>query len=89
VRITLSEKGIIGKELFEMVQEAKKGETMPVRFLRRTRHWTDGGIIGSKAFVLKVACQFRDVKKVMKTQFGHGKTQNGVSIYSYKMLRNT
>jgi len=89
VRITLSEKGIIGKELFEMVQEAKKGETMPVRFLRRTRHWTDGGIIGSKAFVRKIACQFRDTKKVMKKQFSHGKTPGGVSIYCYKMLRNT
>ena len=28
-----------------------KGDSMPVRFLRRTRYWTDGAIIGSKAFV--------------------------------------
>jgi REP element-mobilizing transposase RayT len=89
VRIIISEKGIVGKELHKIVQEAKKGETMPMRFLRRTRHWTDGGIIGSKAFVQEIACQFRDKKRVIKKQFSHGKTQDSVSIYCYKMLRNS
>jgi hypothetical protein len=88
VRITLYEKGIIGEELHEIVQEAKKGETMPIKFLRRTRHWTDGGIIGSKSFVQEIACKFRDKKRVMKKQFSHGKTNNGISLYCYKMLRN-
>jgi REP element-mobilizing transposase RayT len=88
VRIVISEKGIAGKELHKIVQEAKKGETMPMRFLRRTRHWTDGGIIGSKAFVLEIACQFRDKKRVVKKQFSHGQTSSGLSIYCYKMLRN-
>ena len=48
----------MGEELDETVKKAKRGETMPVRFLRRTRHWTDGGIIGSKEFIQKTACYF-------------------------------
>jgi REP element-mobilizing transposase RayT len=88
VRITVSEQGIEGEELQEIINKAKKGETMPMKFLRRTRHWTDGGIIGSKAFIREIACQFRDKDRVIKKQFSHGKTINGTSIYCYKMLRN-
>ena len=34
----------------------EKGDSMAVRFLRRTRYWTDGAIIGSKGFVDGFAC---------------------------------
>jgi len=86
-RIIASEKGVMGEELAETVKKARKGETMPVRFLRRTRHWTDGGIIGSKEFIQKTACYFRDNERVMKKKFSHGKTVNGNSLYCYKILR--
>ena len=60
---------------------------MQLRFLRRTKHWTTGKIIGSKEFVQKIACMSRDKTKVMKKQFAHGKTIDGTSLYSYSILR--
>jgi putative transposase len=70
---------------------AKRGETMPVCFLRRTRHWTDGAIIGSKAFVQEMGCQFEERSRVMKRQFSRGKApvaQGGQQpLYCLKQLR--
>ena len=86
-RVMESERGLSGEKLDEAVKLAKKGESMPIRFLRRTRHWTDGGIIGSKAFVQKVACYFNEKEKVLKKQFSHGITPNSKDLYCYKMLR--
>ena len=70
------------------VAKARKGETMPVQFLRRMRHISDGGIIGSKNFVLETASHFRDRKDVLKKKFSHGQTASGTDIYCYKQLRN-
>ena len=86
-RIMESERGLSGEELHDAVESAKKGDSMPLRFLRRTRHWTDGGIIGSKAFVQKIACYFRDKEKVLNKQFSHGITANKKDLYCFKMLR--
>ena len=87
MRVMESERGVRGEKLDEAVNTAKKGESMPLRFLRRTRHWTYGGIIGSKAFVLETACYFRDKEKVLKKQFSHGKTSHNQSIYCFKILK--
>ena len=81
------ESGLTGEELHSRVEELKRGETMPVRFLRRTRHWTDGGIIGSKAFVRTVACRFRDESDVMRKRFSRGEIDAGPPLYCYKVLR--
>ena len=66
---------------------ARKGESMPVKYLRRIRHITDGGIIGSKLFVQETASLFREKKCVMKKKFSHGKTDDGITLYCYKYLR--
>ena len=50
----------------EIKEQAKRKESMPLRFLRRIRHWTDGLIIGNKAFVQEAAAQFYDRKRVLK-----------------------
>lgn len=68
--------------------KARRGDTMPVQFLRKMRHITDGGIIGSKLFVLETASRFRDRKMVIKKKLSHGKTPSGVHLYCYKQLRN-
>ncbi len=76
------------EEIEAAVEKARKRETMPVQFLRRMRHITDGGIIGSKIFVLETALYFRDRKKVIKKKFTHGKTADGIDLYCYKQLRS-
>jgi len=67
-----------------------KGDSMPVRFLRRTRYWTDGAIIGSKAFVQEVACQFEDADnhaRLLKKQLSRGSTPGGGVLHCFKRLR--
>ena len=86
-RVIESERGVSGEELEKSIESAKKGESMPLRFLRKTRHWTDGGIIGTKTFVVETACCFRDKEKVLKKQFSHGITSHNQSIYCFKILR--
>ncbi len=82
------EAGQSGEELNETVQKAKKGVSMPLRYLRRTRHWTDGGIIGSKEFVLNVAMHFvKDKEKLLNKQFSCGRTDVGEYLYCFKRLR--
>ena len=54
-QITAKEAGGCPEEIEEAVEQAEKKETMPLRFMRRTRHWSDGVIIGSKAFIQEVA----------------------------------
>jgi REP-associated tyrosine transposase len=81
------EAGQNGEELFETVQKAKKGVSMPLRYLRRTRHWTDGGIIGSKEFILNMAAHFvKDKEKLLKKQLSCGKTDTGEYLYCFKRL---
>ena len=81
------EQGALLHERDLAAKKAKKGETMPVRYLRRMRHISDGGIIGSKLFVQETASRFREKSKVMKKKFSHGKTSEGIDLYCYKQLR--
>ena len=81
------EAGQYGEELYETVQKSKKGVSMPIRCLRRTRHWTDGGIIGSKEFILNMAGYFvMDKKKLLKKQLSCGRTDTGEYLYCFKRL---
>jgi REP-associated tyrosine transposase len=86
-RTIACETGQSSEELYETVQKAKKGVSMPLRYLRRTRHWTDGGIIGSKEFILNVATHFtKDKEKLLKKQLSCGKTDTGEYLYCFKRL---
>ena len=75
-------------EIEAAVAKARRGATMPVQFLRRMRHITDGGIIGSKIFVIETASRFREKTNVLKKKFSHGRTVAGTDIYCYKQLRS-
>ncbi len=86
-RIIAVETGIRGEELDRAVQKAKKGVSMPLRYLRRTRHWTDGGIIGSKEFIFNTAMHFvKERDKLLKRQLSCGENVNGEYLYCYKRL---
>jgi REP element-mobilizing transposase RayT len=80
------EENLTSEEINEEIEKARKNETMPIRFLRRTRHFTDGGIIGSKRFIQETATLFREKKKVMKKQFSRGRSVSGY-LYCFKNLR--
>ena len=86
-RIIVHESGGTTEEVEEAGKEARKKESMPVRFLRRTRHWSDGAIIGSKAFVQEMGCRFDDKQRVMKKQLSQGKTISGASLHCFRRLR--
>ncbi len=60
---------------------------MPVKFLRRTRHWVDGGIIGTKGFVQEVGCRFEEKKKVMQKQLSRGRDPGGGVLHCFRRLR--
>lgn len=64
----------------------KRGDSMPIRFLRRTRYWTDGAVIGSKAFVQNIACMFEDRERILKKQFSRGIVPDGGVLHCLKRL---
>ena len=77
----------ITEDLHEIKKKAKRKESMPLRFLRRTRHWTDGLIIGNKAFVQEAAIQFYDRQRVLKKRLSSGADQNGKILHCYRRLK--
>jgi len=86
-RVLTAERGGTSEEIHAASERARtRGDSMPVRFLRRTRHWTDGAIIGSKAFVLEVGSQFHDPERVRKKQLSRGEVAGG-ALYCFKRLR--
>lgn len=81
------ERGQSGEELYETVKKARKGVSMPVNCLRRTRHWKDGGIIGSKKFIHETAAAFTQNKeKLLKKQLSCGRVDSGGYLYCFKRL---
>ncbi len=86
-RVMAAERGETNAEIHAASERARtRGDSMPVRFLRRTRHWTDGSIIGGKAFVLEVGSQFHDPERVRKKQLSRGEVADGV-LYCFRRLR--
>ncbi len=74
-------------EHLEVKENAKEEPSLKLQYLRRTRHWTDGAIIGSKSFIQETALQFNDKKKVMKKKLQEYKDKQGSTINSFKKLR--
>lgn len=81
------ESGAEENEVRKAAKEARKRESMPIRFLRRTRHWTDGAIIGTKAFVMEVGTMFENEKRIRKKRFSSGKNSDGNLVHCFKRLR--
>jgi hypothetical protein len=87
-RIRAQEEGKSSEEILDAATTARtKGDSMPIRFLRRTRHWTDGAIIGSKSFVQEVGCMFDDHERVLKKQLSRGLIPGGGVLQCFKRLR--
>lgn len=89
-RIIASEKGLSSEEIFKAASDARRAkESMPMRFLRRTRHWTDGAIIGTKAFVTEISIEtgYRTGKEAKEKQYSKGISE-GVSLFCYRRLQN-
>jgi REP-associated tyrosine transposase len=85
-RIVVAETGADSEEIFAAQKEAKRKESMPIRFLRRTRHFSDGAIIGSKLFIREMAGKFQDQERVNKKKFSRGLNPSGVAIYCFRNL---
>jgi putative transposase len=83
------EAGVVGDELEDVIKDAKKPDRMSVRFLRRTRHWTDGAILGTQSFVREIASLFHDKKQVMKKRLSEGTDADGRSLTCFRVLRQT
>ena len=62
-----------------------------VVFLRRVRHWTDGGIIGSKGFIQEVGSEFESPARLLRRRFARGRLpgNSGGVLYSLKRLDPT
>lgn len=82
------ESGLSGDAVFAAKEKARRGESMPLRFLRRTRHWTEGAILGSKDFVRDVGCRFDNPDRVLKKRLSQG-TTNGIVLCCFKCLKLT
>jgi hypothetical protein len=78
--------GVESEETIRMaVEKARQKESMPMRFMRRTRHWVDGGIIGSKLFVQDLALGFEERERVLKKVLSRGEATGGV-LHCFKRL---
>jgi putative transposase len=88
-RIISTEGGKTEEETKEAMAKAGRKESMPLLFLRRSRYWTDGAIIGSKAFVKRIALKFDTPERVEKKRMGCGRDEkSGKNIHSYKLIRD-
>jgi putative transposase len=74
------------KELDAQGEEARRPDSMPLHLLRRVRHWTDGGIIGSKLFVMDTLAKFRPPEYAKKKRLSRGCIGDTV-LYSFRRLR--
>ena len=87
-RIVVGEAGADSEEIHAAQQQARRKESMPIRFLRRTRHFSDGAIIGSKLFIREVAGRFQEQERVNKKQFSRGISPSGTAIYCFRKLQS-
>ncbi len=87
-RIVAAESGASSEEIFEAQEQAKRKESMPVRFLRRTRHFSDGAIIGSKLFIREMGAKFDNPDRVNKKQLSRGIGPAGAVIYCFRKLQS-
>lgn len=86
-RITAYEHGESFQEMEAAAQQARRKDSMPLRFLQRTRHWTDGAIIGSKSFVQETAVVCRESREAVNKQFSRGETEITGPLHCLKRLR--
>jgi REP-associated tyrosine transposase len=86
-RIIVAESGADSEEIFAAQQQASRKESMSIRFLRRTRHFSDGAIIGSKLFIREMGGKFDNQARVNKKQLSRGIGPAGTAIYCFRKLQ--
>ena len=85
--IIATEQGSDALEMRETGAQSRRKESMPIRFMRRTRHFTDGAILGTKIFIRETGGQFNDPSRVNKKQLSRGHNLAGAAIYCFRKLR--
>ncbi len=86
-RIVTAETGASSEEIYVARDNARRKESMNVRFLQRTRHFTDGVILGSKLFIRETGSRFNNPERMQKKQLARGFISAGV-IYCFRKLQN-
>ena len=86
-RITASESGKNSEDIHERTTTARRKESMPIRFLHRTRHFTDGAILGSKLYIREIGLHFEAPSRVNKKRLSRGQSPTGLTIYSFRKLK--
>ena len=86
-QIIAKEQDVDAAERDKTEKQIRRKESMPMRFLQRTRHFTDGAIIGSKQFIREMGSKFKDPSKVAKKQLSRGFDPHGTAIYCFRKLR--
>ncbi len=87
-RIVAAERGASNEEIFEAQELAKRRESMPIHFLRRTRHFSDGAILGSKLFIREMGAKFDNPDRISKKQLSRGLGPAGAVIYCFRKLQS-
>ncbi len=86
-RIITAESGASSEEIYAARDKARKKESMHVRFLQRTRHFTEGSILGSKLFIRQIGVRFNDPARIEKKQLARGSNQFGTVLYCFRKLQ--
>ncbi len=88
-RIVAAESGASSEEIYAARDKARQKESMHVLFLRRTRHFTDGVILGSKIFIRETGSLFKDPERIRKKQLARGRSLSGTALYCFRKLINS
>ncbi len=86
-RIVAAESGASSEEIYAARDKARKKESMHVRFLQRTRHFTDGVILGSKIFVQQTGSRLDNPERMQKKQLAKGFSPTGAAMYCFRKLK--
>jgi hypothetical protein len=84
-RIITAETGASSEEIYAARDKARQKESMHVRFLRRTRHFTEGAILGSKQFIRRTGSQFDNPERIHKKHLSRGLSPTGM-LYCFRIL---
>ena len=85
-RIIIAETGASSEEIYAARDKARQKESMHVRFLRRTRHFTEGAILGSKLFIRQTGSQFDDPVRIHKKHLSRGTIPSGI-LHCFRKLK--
>ena len=75
------------EDVDELMAAARRGAPLWDVAERRVRFWTDGAVIGSRAFVKECYARLLDATRAMKHQCGTGRTATGEKLYALRRLQ--